>query len=188
MIPLEQVREQNLGCHACSLRRGEITPVPGCGPANARLMIVGEWPGEDEDLLGRPFEDRGGLLLRKALRAADIVPEKVFFAYLVRCRPPNRKQAETQISTCKSWLWQEMTTIHPRVVVTLGKTPTTLLLGLSASTRLSDYVGRFIDLKYLNRSVVAPWYSPEFMTQCGRKTERKTIEFFRDVKERCERD
>jgi uracil-DNA glycosylase family 4 len=175
---------KNLACRRCPLRTDSNFPVVGTGSHLTRLMVVGDRPGEDEDLLMRPFEDLAGMLLRKLMRSAGLDPDKAWLCYTSRCFTKDRGAAARSVATCKTWLWEEMQALRPKVVVTLGRGPTALLLGLKASARLEDRVGRFHEVAYLPGSVVAPWHGPARLVQRGRETERLTVAFFESIKER----
>ena len=113
-------------------------------------MLVGEAPGADEDLLGEPFVGRCGDLLTKMLTDLGIDRENVYITNTVKCRPvegkKNRPPKKEEIQSCKNWLWKEIQEVAPKVIVTFGKVPTSLLLKISKhKLKLGDVVGRFCD-------------------------------------------
>ncbi len=101
----------------------------GVGHRSARLMIVGEAPGKNEDLQGEPFVGPAGLLLDELLAGIDIARPEVYIANVLKCRPPaNRDPKPDEIETCKPYLQEQIRMIRPEVVMTLGNFATKLLL------------------------------------------------------------
>lgn len=127
---LADVRETALSCTLCPLAAGRTTVVFGEGDPRAGLMVVGEGPGRDEDLQGRPFVGRSGQLLdRLLLEEAGLRREQVYIANVVKCRPPgNRDPLPEEIAACRPFLDQQITLIGPRVILTLGNFATKTLL------------------------------------------------------------
>ncbi len=130
MPTLAAVREEALQCERCPLARGRTTVVFGEGHPDADLMIVGEGPGRDEDLQGRPFVGRSGKLLdRLLLEEIGLARDAVYIANVVKCRPPgNRDPLPGEIEACRPWLQAQVELIRPTVVLTLGNFSTKLLL------------------------------------------------------------
>jgi DNA polymerase len=94
----------------------------GEGDADAPIFFIGEGPGENEDLQGRPFVGRAGELLNKWIAAMGLKREQVFIANIVKCRPPgNREPAPDETATCTPYLERQIEIIRPRVIMTLGK-------------------------------------------------------------------
>lgn len=109
-------------CQLCSLAAGRIQSVPGEGPANAELMLIGEGPGQNEDKQGRPFVGASGQFLTALIAAAGYKREEVFIANVVKCRPPqNRDPLPEEISACSRYLDRQIALINPKVIVTLGR-------------------------------------------------------------------
>lgn len=140
MVALEalaQLEAVALSCTRCGLAGGRTTVVFGEGPATAALMVVGEGPGRDEDLQGRPFVGRSGALLdRLLLEEAGLARSDVYIANVVKCRPPgNRDPLPDEIAACRPYLDEQVRLIGPRVVLTLGNFATRALLGTSAGIR-----------------------------------------------------
>ena len=122
---LEETEQQILGCTLCVLHKFRTRAVPGEGDRSAELMFIGEGPGRDEDAQGRPFVGRAGQLLRKIIAAMTFREDEVYITNMVKCRPPdNRVPHHEEIEACWPYLVRQIELIRPRVIVTLGKTPT----------------------------------------------------------------
>lgn len=133
MPGLADVERTALTCTRCPLAAGRTTVVFGEGDPHADLMVVGEGPGREEDLQGRPFVGRSGQLLDRLLaEEAGLQRAQVYIANVVKCRPPgNRDPLPDEIAACRPYLEQQLALIGPRVVVTLGNFATRLLLDTS---------------------------------------------------------
>jgi uracil-DNA glycosylase family 4 len=108
-------------CRKCRLCETRTNTVFGEGDPNAQLLFIGEGPGENEDLQGRPFVGRAGQLLDKMIAAMGLKREQVFIANIVKCRPPNnRVPAPDEVATCTPYLVRQIELIRPKVIVTLG--------------------------------------------------------------------
>ncbi|MGE5507669.1 MAG: uracil-DNA glycosylase [Chitinophagales bacterium] len=117
-------------CRKCALRSGATQTVPGEGNPEARLMLVGEGPGQQEDLTGRPFVGAAGQLLDRMLAAIGLSREAVFIANVVKCRPPgNRTPDDAEAAACLPYLRAQLELVNPEVVLLLGATATRALLG-----------------------------------------------------------
>jgi uracil-DNA glycosylase len=119
-------------CTDCGLAGGRTTVVFGSGSDAADVLIVGEAPGQQEDLQGLPFVGRSGQLLETLLREIQLERGDVYIANVVKCRPPgNRDPRPVEIDSCKPYLRRQIELIDPKVVVTLGNFSTKLLLKTS---------------------------------------------------------
>ncbi|MGZ5514569.1 MAG: uracil-DNA glycosylase, partial [Candidatus Aminicenantales bacterium] len=122
---LEKIDRHVLACTLCDLHRFRTRAVPGEGDRAAELMFIGEGPGRDEDLQGRPFVGRAGQLLRKIIAAMKVREDEVYITNMVKCRPPeNRVPHQEEMEACSAYLIGQIELIRPRVIVTLGRTPT----------------------------------------------------------------
>ena len=120
---LEEFKKEYLGCARCNLRAQCTQVVFGEGNPEARLMLIGEGPGGDEDTQGRPFVGLAGQLLDKILLAAGIPREQVYISNVVKCRPPyNRKPEPGEMRVCLTILAGELLIIRPQFIVLLGST------------------------------------------------------------------
>lgn len=127
---LQAIREDIGDCTRCPLHQGRHTIVFGQGDPNARLMFVGEGPGADEDAQGLPFVGRAGQLLNNMIAAMGLSREQVYIANVVKCRPPNNRTPEPEeANTCSPFLFRQIDVIRPQVLVALGATAATYLLG-----------------------------------------------------------
>jgi DNA polymerase len=138
-IPLlEELRARALVCTACGLSQTRTQVVFGVGDPNARVMLVGEAPGKNEDLQGEPFVGAAGRLLDQLLADIGLQRSDVYIANVLKCRPPgNRDPHPDEIDSCKGYLREQIRLIGPEVVVTLGNFATKLLLNTDTGiTRL----------------------------------------------------
>ena len=129
ILEFEALRERALVCTACELAETRNSAVFGAGSPSARLMLVGEAPGKNEDLQGVPFVGAAGRLLDELLGHIGIDRSDAYIANVLKCRPPgNRDPRPSEIDSCKGYLRQQIELIGPEVVVTLGNFATKLLL------------------------------------------------------------
>ena len=126
----EVFHQQVASCAMCPLHQGIRHKVPGQGDVNAPLMFIGEGPGQQEDLTGRPFVGAAGQLLDKMLAAIGLRREQVYICNIVKCRPPqNRVPEGDERMACMGYLRQQVALVRPQVIVCLGSTPARALLG-----------------------------------------------------------
>jgi DNA polymerase len=131
---LDEISRVVSTCEKCTLCGTRRKTVPGEGNPQARLMCVGEGPGETEDQTGRPFVGRAGELLTAMLAAIELPREDVFIANVVKCRPPqNRKPLPDEMSACLPYLRRQIQLIKPTVLLALGSTAAEGLLGVKRS-------------------------------------------------------
>ena len=127
---LRIIREDIGDCTRCALHKGRNKLVFADGSANARIMFVGEGPGADEDAQGLPFVGRAGQLLNNMIAAMGLKREEVYIANIVKCRPPaNRTPEPEEANTCSPFLFRQIDVVRPEVLVALGATAATYLLG-----------------------------------------------------------
>jgi DNA polymerase len=127
---LEIIREEIGDCTRCALHKGRNKLVFGDGSSTARLMFVGEGPGADEDAQGIPFVGKAGQLLNNMIAAMGLKREDVYIANVVKCRPPgNRTPEPEEGATCSPFLFRQIDVVRPQVLVALGATAATYLLG-----------------------------------------------------------
>jgi DNA polymerase len=127
---LEAIRADIGDCTRCALHKGRNKIVFADGDPNARLMFVGEGPGADEDAQGLPFVGRAGQLLNNMISAMGLGRDQVYIANIVKCRPPqNRVPEPVEANTCAPFLFRQIDVVKPEVIVALGATAATYLLG-----------------------------------------------------------
>ena len=131
---LETIRQELGPCTRCPLHEERTNIVFGVGDPRARLMFIGEGPGADEDAQGEPFVGRAGKKLDEMITALGLQRSEVYIANVVKCRPPgNRDPAPIEVATCSPFLEQQIRSIAPRAIVTLGKPASSTLLGRSVA-------------------------------------------------------
>jgi uracil-DNA glycosylase family 4 len=124
--------EEIMNCRKCRLHKYRKNPVPGEGPLNAKVMVVGEAPGKNEDLQGRPFVGAAGQLLNKLLEMAGLRREEVYITNVVKCRPPgNRDPQEDEIAACLPYLLRQIKLIRPKLIIAVGRHAARTLLQLA---------------------------------------------------------
>ena len=156
---LEEICNAVNACQRCGLCKCRKNPVPGEGNPNARLMFIGEGPGADEDIQGRPFVGKAGMLLDKMIAAMQFSREEVYIANIVKCRPPdNRAPAPEEVECCIGYLKQQIELVRPEVIVLLGATAVKYLLNVTNG--ISRLRGRW--LSYENIPVMATFH-PAFL-------------------------
>ncbi len=160
---LDKIREQMGDCRRCKLHSTRTNIVFGEGDPEARLMFIGEGPGRDEDIEGRPFVGKAGQLLTKMIAAMGLDRSEVFIANIVKCRPPgNRDPEEDEVRSCIGFLDAQITAIQPEVVVTLGRVALRAMFGFQGP--MSAYRGKFLDR---NGIPVMPTFHPSFLMRQG---------------------
>ena len=143
MCPPELIRLQETiaACKLCPLFLSRNLAVPGSGPVRARIMLVGEAPGREEDLKGLPFVGRAGRLLDRALSEAGLKREEIFITSVIKCRPPeNRKPKRKEIEQCLPYLQAQIDAIQPRIVCLMGNTAIQAVLGVQGVTVLRGQI------------------------------------------------
>jgi DNA polymerase len=130
-----ELKAQVKDCTACNLRAGCTQTVFGVGDENADWLFVGEGPGADEDAKGEPFVGQAGKLLDNMLASIKLKRgNNVYIANVVKCRPPNNRAPEPdEVATCMPYLKEQIALIKPKLIVALGKTAATSLLGKEAT-------------------------------------------------------
>ncbi|NIP72597.1 MAG: uracil-DNA glycosylase [Gammaproteobacteria bacterium] len=116
------LRERVSACAACELRATRTQTVFGVGDVNARLMLIGEAPGADEDRQGEPFVGRAGQLLNEMLLAIGLRRERVYIANILKCRPPNNRDPQPgEVASCEPFLRRQVELVAPRLIMALGR-------------------------------------------------------------------
>lgn len=161
---LKSLRDLIGDCRRCKLSEGRTNIVFGEGNVNARIMFIGEGPGKEEDIQGRPFVGDAGQLLTRLIEKMSLDREDVYIANIVKCRPPmNRDPQEDEIATCFPFLQKQIEIIAPRVIVTLGKIAAYVLLGISGPITkfsITRMRGKFSEYK---GTPVMPTFHPAYL-------------------------
>lgn len=159
---LAELSESLKNCRACGICPAATAPVPGEGPSPAKIMIVGEQPGDEEDKVGRPFRGPSGELFDEVLRRSGFRREdlyvtnavKGFKHVIVGSFRKHRTALSPEISTCKPWLKEEMRLVQPELVICLGRTAAQAVLG--KLVKLEDVRGKVFEIGEGRRAVVLP--------------------------------
>ncbi len=157
---LKIIREDIGDCTRCKLHRlGRRQIVFGVGNPTADLMFVGEAPGADEDIQGIPFVGRAGQLLTKIIEAIGLSRDDVYIANVIKCRPPeNRNPEPDEVEMCEPFLFRQIDSIHPKVIVALGTFAAKALLKTQDS--ISRLRGRVYDYR---GAKLIPTFHPAFL-------------------------
>lgn len=173
-MSLKKLEQDCLGCTACPLSETRHNVVFGVGNPNARLMLIGEGPGEQEDLKGEPFVGRAGKLLDDLLSLIDLDRETVYIANMVKCRPPgNRDPLPLEKQACAGWLDAQITLIDPEIIVCLGRVAAMRFLG--DGFKITAEHGKWFDCG--GRKVMAVFHPAALL-----RDPRKRPETFDDLK------
>lgn len=146
---LADIAAQAAACRKCALCEGRTNVVPGFGNPEARVMLIGEAPGKNEDLQGRPFVGAAGKYLTELLGYAGLTRDEVFIANVLKCRPPsNRNPQPDEIELCTPFLRDQVRVIGPEYLVTMGNFSTKFILktdrGITGLHGRPQMAGRFI--------------------------------------------
>lgn len=150
---LPSIADAVRACEGCILHTCRTKPVPGEGNPLAKVMIIGEAPGRQEDESGQPFVGMAGKFLDKLLGIAGLNRADVFITNVVKCRPPeNRKPERTEVEACADFLNAQIAIINPRLIICLGGTAASAVLGLKRITndhgKLIERDGRYYFVAY----------------------------------------
>ncbi|MFA5907357.1 MAG: uracil-DNA glycosylase [Vicinamibacterales bacterium] len=144
-------------CKLCTLGRSQT--VFGVGNPKARLMFVGEAPGEEEDKRGEPFVGRAGQLLTKIIEAIGLSREQVYIANVIKCRPPeNRNPESDEVAACEPYLFRQIDVVNPAVIVPLGKFAAQCLL--KTTDPITRLRGRTFDYR---GTTLIPTFHPAYL-------------------------
>jgi len=183
---VEQLREAAAGCRGCDLYRDATQTVFGDGAERSKLMLIGEQPGDQEDLQGKPFVGPAGKLLDKALEDAGIDRSQVYVTNVVKHfkwqargkRRIHQKPNWSEIAACRPWLEAELDVIEPRVLVCLGATAAQALLG--RDFRVSRQRGELVDSD-LAENVIATVHPSSILRADDETREQEYRELVRDL-------
>jgi len=158
-LTLEEVREELGDCRRCKLHSTRTNIVFGAGNPKAKLIFVGEGPGRDEDLQGKPFVGLAGQLLTKIIQAIQLTREEVYIANIIKCRPPgNRNPEPDEIRACEPFLIKQLQAIRPKLICALGTFAAQTLL--KTEERISLLRGKFHQYQGIP---LMPTYHPAYL-------------------------
>lgn len=168
----DSLKQKILHCQKCPLSQTRKNVVPGEGNVEAELMFVGEAPGGDEDIKGRPFVGKAGQLLTKIIEAMKFKREEVYITNIVKCRPPNnRTPRREEIEECKGYLFKQIEMIDPLVIVALGKVAADFFI--HSSLAMTALRGDFYEF---NQIKVMPTFHPSYLIRNeGNKKLKKMV-------------
>ncbi|MDD4203228.1 MAG: uracil-DNA glycosylase [Candidatus Omnitrophica bacterium] len=157
---LNEMKKEVVTCQKCSLCKTRTNVVFGEGSEKAELVFVGEAPGEDEDIMARPFVGKAGQLLTQIIeKGMKLKREDVYICNVLKCRPPqNRNPLPDEIDKCEKYLLQQLKIIKPKVICTLGKFASQTLL--KSETPISKLRGKFYDYHGIS---LMPTFHPAYL-------------------------
>jgi len=165
-LSLDVLSHKAAECQRCPLSEARKSVVFGEGNPRAPLLFVGEGPGEVEDETGRPFVGPAGQLLTQILTSVGLSREGAYITNMVKCRPPgNRVPTRQETETCWDWLAAQIALLRPRIIVTLGNTPTQWFLG--GTEGITQLRGRFH--RWKGGIEVFPMYHPSYLLRNASK-------------------
>lgn len=154
-------------CRACELGETRINVVPGAGSPTARVMLIGEAPGRNEDVKGEPFVGAAGKVLDQLLARIGLERDEVFITSILKCRPPrNRNPKADEIEACTPWLERQLEAIGPDILVTMGNFATRFIL--HTKEPITQLRGKVYDIDTYK---VIPTYHPAAVIYDRSKTE-----------------
>jgi len=173
----DQLKEKILNCRRCDLSKTRNHVIFGEGNRDAAIMIIGEAPGRDEDLRGRPFVGKSGQLLDKILEACGFTREKhVFISNIVKCRPPeNRVPTPAEAAVCMPWLINQIELVNPGIMILLGSTALKYMAG--SDYRITRDRGKWISCQGIQ---TMPVYHPAALLR-DPSLKRDTWEDFKKI-------
>lgn len=174
---LIKLKDQVLQCTKCDLSTTRNKVIFGEGNLNAEIMIIGEGPGRDEDIQGRPFVGKSGQLLDKILAACGFNrADHVFISNVVKCRPPqNRAPLPEEVATCMPYLRKQIELINPKILILLGATSLKYMVG--PNLRITRDRGKWINH---NGRLIMPVFHPAALLR-NPALKRSTWEDFKNV-------
>ena len=167
---LKKLNSECVECTSCNLSETRKNVVVGKGNESAQVVIIGEGPGEQEDITGLPFVGRAGKMLDTALSSVDIDPlEDCYITNIVKCRPPNnRKPSAVESEACMPWLNEQINLLKPKIIILAGSTAVQSFLGIDEP--ISTIRGQWIEkdnIKYM------PIFHPSYLLRNPSKNKGK---------------
>ena len=174
MDDMNTIREQCLRCEKCGLCATRRNVVFGVGPTDAEIMLIGEGPGQQEDLTGEPFVGPAGQLLDRMLSIIGLDRQNCYIANIVKCRPPqNRDPLPEEQQACLPWLHEQIKFIRPKIIVCLGRI--SAMQFIRDDFRISKEHGHWTEIDGV-------WYTALFHPSALLRDESHRPDTFRDLK------
>ena len=148
LLRMRRLKRQIAKCERCDLYRTRINAVPGEGSLEAEIMFIGEAPGKNEDLQGKPFVGRAGDIFDRLLDSAGLSREEIYLCNILKCRPPgNRDPLDKEIKACVGSLDIQIKIINPKIIATLGRFASSYILQkfFIENMKISDVHGKVIE-------------------------------------------
>jgi len=187
-LHIKKLRKQIAECTRCSLHQTRTNTVPGEGDVNADIMFIGEAPGKNEDLQGKPFVGRAGDIFQKLLQSIGLTREQIYLCNILKCRPPdNRNPLSSEITACIGSLDLQIKIVNPKVIGTLGNFSTSYIFEKFnvPPAKISSVAGKVIDvITPFGPKKVIPVFHPAVATYNVHKTDL-LIEHFQAFKPFC---
>ena len=167
---LKNLNNACIKCNSCSLSKTRKNVVVGKGNEAAHIVIIGEGPGEQEDITGLPFVGRAGKMLDTVLSSVDIDPlNDCYITNIVKCRPPNnRKPSSNESEACMPWLTEQINLLRPKIIILAGSTAVQSFLGIKEP--ISKLRGQWLEkdhIKYM------PIFHPSYLLRNPSKDKGK---------------
>jgi uracil-DNA glycosylase len=164
------LRADTLNCTSCPLAESCTNKVPGIGPLDSPIMLIGESPGENEDREGVPFVGPGGQMLNAALTAIGYNRDDLYITNLLKCHPPgNRNPTQPEVAACFQHLKKEMEVIKPKVIIALGSIAASTLI--HPDFKITQENGHWFELSEGTRGIAI--YHPSYLLRLGEGTQRQ---------------
>ena len=162
-------------CTLCDLSKTRTHVVFGSGNSNSQLLVIGEAPGQNEDLQGLPFVGRGGQLLTNMLRSIGLDREQIYIANILKCRPPqNRDPNPIEVATCTPYLLQQIELLQPKIILAVGRIAAQFLLNTDeAMAKLRGQEFRYHDTPLLVT------YHPAYLLRAPREKRKSWDDMLR---------
>jgi DNA polymerase len=185
---IDKLRVQIAACTRCPLHKTRTHTVPGEGDVNARIMFIGEAPGRNEDLQGKPFVGKAGDVFDKLLASIGITRDQIYLCNILKCRPPdNRNPLSGEISACVGSLDLQIKIVNPQVIATQGNFATTYIFEKFRipPAKITSVAGKVIDVETpFGPKKVIPLFHPAVATYDVHKTDL-LISHFQVLKPFC---
>ncbi len=179
-IKIEKLLRQIKSCQRCELFKTRTNVVPGDGDINSSVMFIGEAPGSNEDLKGKPFVGRAGDILNRLLTSINLTREQIYICNILKCRPPgNRNPLPKEIEACQGSLEIQLKVINPKVICTLGNFSTEYILKRFKLplSKISAIHGKVYEVEIESGTVyIIPLFHPAVATYNVKKIDEMLID------------